>query len=84
MSTIASWKTRDEILNTFMILKNSLDNYKTAFIRLNQIKLAVLDDPVKKADIAKLFNEDPSLSMAQVMTEYLKAKTIYDWILANT
>ncbi len=84
MATIESWQIRDEILSALSILKNCLANYKITFIRLNQIKVAVLDDPVKKADITKLFNEDPGLSMAQVTTEYLKALTIYNWIVANT
>ncbi len=78
MATTESWKTRDEILSALSILKNCLANYRITFTRLNQIKVTVLDDPIKKADLAKLFNEDPSLSMAQVTTEYSKAKTIYD------
>ncbi len=84
MATTESWKTRDEILSALSILKNCLANYRITFTRLNQIKVTVLDDPIKKADLAKLFNEDPSLSTAQVTTEYSKAKTIYDWLASNS
>jgi hypothetical protein len=84
MATTESWQTRDEILSALAIMKNCLANYKITFTRLNQIKFTVLDDPVKKADLKLLFDQDPSLSMAQVIAEYQAAKAINDWIIANT
>ena len=84
MATIESWNTRDDILKLLAGMKNCLQFYRETFSRLNQIKDAVLDDPVKKADLKLLFDQDPSLSMAQVTTEYLKAKAIYDWMVINT
>ena len=84
MATTESWQTRDEILSALAIMKNCLANYKITFTRLNQIKVAVLDDPIKKADLKLLFDQDPSLSMAQVTTEYQKVNAINNWIIANT
>ncbi len=84
MATIESWRTRDEIVNLLATMKNCLTYYKSTFVRLGEIKVTVLDDPVKKADLKLLFDQDPGLSMAQVTTEYLKALASYNWIVANT
>ena len=84
MATTDSWKTRADILEAFRMLSHFLDHYARKFAELEAIKIAVLDDPAKKADLKLLFDQDTEMSMTQLVAKYQKAKTINDWIVANT
>jgi len=83
MATTESWQTREKIIEAFFYLNHYLDHYARKFAELEAIKIAVLDDPAKKADLKLLFDEDPSLSMTELVAKYQKAKTVRDWIVAN-
>ena len=83
MATTESWQTRDRILLAFFHLQKALDKYARVFAELEALKTAVLDDPEKRADLKLLFDEDPSMSMTQLVAKYQKAKTVNDWIAEN-
>ena len=83
MATTESWQAREKIIEAFFYLNHYLDHYARKFAELEAIKVAVLDDPVKKADLKLLFDQDTEMSMTQLVAKYQKAKTINDWILAN-
>jgi len=83
MATQESWQTRERILLAFFHLQKALDKYSRVFAELETLKIAVLDDPEKRADLKLLFDEDPSMSMTQLVAKYQKAKTIAEWIAEN-
>jgi len=83
MATQESWQTRERILLAFFHLQKALDKYSRVFAELETLKIAVLDDPEKRADLKLLFDEDPSMSMTQLVAKYQKAKTVNDWIAEN-
>ena len=83
MATTESWQTREKIIEAFFYLNHYLDHYARKFAELEAIKIAVLDDPEKKADLKLLFDQDTEMPMTQLVAKYQKAKTINDWIVAN-
>jgi len=83
MSTQESWQAREKIIEAFFYLNHYLDHYARKFAELEAIKIAVLDDPEKKADLKLLFDQDTEMSMTQLVAKYQKAKTINDWIVEN-
>jgi len=83
MATQESWQTRERILLAFFHLQKALDKYARVFAELEALKIAVLDDSAKKADLKLLFDEDPSMSMTQLVAKYQKVKAVNDWIMAN-
>ena len=83
MATQESWQTRERILLAFFHLQKALDKYSRVFAELETLKVAVLDDPEKKADLKLLFDQDTEMSMTQLVAKYQKAKTINDWIVEN-
>jgi len=83
MATNESWKTREQILEAFFYLNHFLDHYARKFAELEAIKIVVLDDPVKKADLKLLFDQDTEMSITQLVAKYQKVKAVNDWIVAN-
>jgi len=83
MATQESWQTRDKILLAFFHLQKALDKYGRVFAELEALKIAVLDDPEKKADLKLLFDQDTEMSMTQLVAKYQKAKTVAEWIAEN-
>jgi hypothetical protein len=84
VATQESWNTRDRILLVFTDLERCLDRYRSRFLKLEAIKTGILDDPIKKADLKLLFDQDPKISMIEVVSKYQKAKQVYDWLVLNT
>jgi len=83
MATQESWQTRERILLAFFHLQKALDKYGRVFAELEVLKVAVLDDPAKKADLKLLFDQDTEMSMTQLVAKYQKAKTVAEWIAEN-
>ena len=83
MATTESWEARDAILSSYRNLKAHISNFKTDFAYLMEIKTTILDDATKKADLKLIFDQDSTISLPQVVTEYNRLKTIYDWLVAN-
>ncbi len=83
MATNESWDAREMIVQNFFQLKKFLGFFKLKFLELEQIKLTIFDDPIKIGDIKLLFDQDPNISMDEVLANYEKARALYDLILAN-
>lgn len=77
MITKESWETRDGLLAAFNILQSIVDYYKSKFLMLEELKTKILDDPVKKAALKALLDQDPDNSMAKMVDLYGKAKANY-------
>jgi hypothetical protein len=80
VATTESWEMRNKIIETLFFLDHYLDHYKRKFAELEAIKVAMLDNPSKKADIKKLFDQDTEMSMADLVDAYQRAKVNNEWI----
>jgi len=80
VATAESWEMRNKILEALFFLDHYLDHYRRKFAELEAIKVAILGNPSKKADIKKLFDQDTKMSMAELVEAYQKAKINNEWI----
>lgn len=78
MITKESWDTRDGLLAAFNILQSIIDYYKTKFQALEEIKTMILDDPVKKAALKALLDQDADNPMTLMISKYMTAKANRD------
>ena len=83
MATQESWQARNEIKDLFQQLPNAIENYKRFFERLQEIKIAILNDTTKKADLKLIIDQETNLTMTQITTRYTAFKAIYDWLKEN-
>lgn len=73
-----SWETRDGLLAAFNILQSIIDYYKSKFAALEELKTTILDDPVKKAALKVLLDQDADNPMTSMVSKYLTAKANRD------
>ena len=77
MITKESWETRDRLTQAFNLLQSIIDYYKSKFEALEEIKAKILDDPVKKAALKALLDQDADNPMTLIVSKYLTAKANY-------
>lgn len=80
MTTRQAWTDRITMISLFQNLNGCLDNFKIFAKEVEKFKLEVLDDPVRKADMKKLIDEDPDWDIAKIQDKYKEFKTIYDYL----
>ena len=80
MTTQQAWTDRMTIISLFQNLQGCIDNFKIFAKETENFKLEVLDDPVRKADMKKLIDEDPGWNMTKILNKYNEFKTIYDYL----
>lgn len=84
MANQLAWQDRDKILAILNSMDIYLKSLKTTFESLKALKIGVLDDPVRFAELKKIIDEDPIHTMESLIQDYQKYKTIYDWMKANS
>lgn len=80
MATKEAWRDRAVIIGMFGSLSDTIRNYLAQCQSLEQEKVAILDDPARKAEVTKLFNEDPDWPMAEVQAKYVEYKDLYTYL----
>jgi hypothetical protein len=83
MANAQSWQDRDKILAILNSMDIYLKSYKTTFESLKAMKIEVLDNPERYAELRKIILEDPIYTMQGLADKYLFYKEIYDWLKAN-
>lgn len=78
MATQESWQTRDSVILLLRRLQDIANYHKTTFAALDAIKVSVLDDPTKKADLKTILDLDPTYPLTFFLSTYAKAKANND------
>ena len=80
MTTQQAWTDRMTMINLFRNLNSCLDNFKIFAKEAEKFKIEVLDDPIRKADMKILIDEDPDWNMTKILNKYNEFKAIYDYL----
>ena len=80
MADEQAWKDRQRLVELFIRLQRHLDIFKGVFEEIKKFKVDVLDDAQRKAEMKKLIDEDPDLTMTKIQIKYSEFKTIYDYL----
>lgn len=80
MADKQAWADRMTMKSLFQNLKNCIDNFKIFAKEAEKFKLEVLDDPVRKAEMKKLIDEDPDWTLNKILNKYNEFKTIFDYL----
>lgn len=80
MATKETWIDRATMISLFQNLNDCLENFKIFAKEAEKFKIEVLDDPIRKADMKKLIDEDPDWTLTKILNKYNKFKAIYDYL----
>jgi phage-related minor tail protein len=83
MASQDTWIARQNILDTFGALKRLLGDFKIIGGRMEELKVAYIDDVAKRTELVALLGQDPSNTLQTLSDEYALLKTALDWIRTN-
>lgn len=78
-----AWKDKERILRILEHSEGMVHEIKNAVERLTLDKQAILDDPVRKAELKKILDINLLHSLSSLNNRYNKSKDLYDWLETN-
>lgn len=83
MANKQGWRDFRVITNRIDALKSEIKQILNGIARLQQDKIAVLDDAARKAEVKELVDRHPDYSIAGLTSDYTKLVALKAWIEAN-